>query len=207
MDLVNGEPAPRSGKLDHLVYTFPQEYHNWGETFANPRGKFRGVTQMPGATFYGGFSVALKANVMEVPHIHHANDEYLWFTGSDLANFFDFDAEIELYLGSDPDHMKKFVITEPTVVRVPPNTWHCPINFKRIGKPVAFLPVYPDGDWSKVVRQKDENGNDEYIYEAASLRRCVYEPEKICCYCGKCFSDKALKAGTAQTGRKKATKV
>ena len=103
--------------------------------------------------------------------------------------------------------MKKFVITEPTVVRVPPNTWHCPINFKRIGKPVAFLPVYPDGDWSKVVRQKDEDGNDEYIYEAASLRRCVYNPENICCFCGKCFSDNAVNAGNALTHRKNERKV
>ena len=76
-------PAARSGKLDQYVYTFPQEYHQYGETFANPRGKFRGITQMPGAKFYGGFSVVLKPNVMEVPHIHHANDEYLWFTGAD----------------------------------------------------------------------------------------------------------------------------
>ena len=91
--------------------------------------------------------------------------------------------------------MEKFVITEPTVIRVPPHIWHCPINFKRIGKPVAFLPVYPDGDWSKIIRQKDENGNDEYIYEAASLRKCVYDPEKICVYCGKCFSEKAAEAG------------
>jgi len=203
MDVVNGTPAPRSGKLDQYVYTFPQEYHQWGETFANPRGKFRGITQMPGAKFYGGFSVVLAPNVMEVPHIHHANDEYLWFTGSDLSNFFDFDAEIEIYLGWDPDHLEKIVITEPTVIRVPPHLWHCPINFKRIGKPVGFLPVYPDGDWSKILRQKDENGNDEYIYEAASLRKCVYDPEKICVYCGKCFSEKAAKAGGTSAQEKR----
>jgi hypothetical protein len=32
---------------------------------------------------------------------------------------FDFDAEIEVSLGYDSEHMEKFTITEPTVIRVP----------------------------------------------------------------------------------------
>ena len=188
--LLTTPPAPRSGKYDQYFFTFTPEYHQWGDMFANPRAKFRGVTQMPGAKFFGGFSVVLAPNVMEVPHFHPANDEYLWFIGSNIENIFDFDAEIEISLGLDADNMRTITITEPTVVRVPPNLWHCPINFKRITKPVAFLPVYPDGDWSKVVRQKDENGEYEYVFEAASLKRCVYDGSKQCVYCGKCFSDK-----------------
>ena len=84
-------------------------------------------------------------------------------------------------------------LPQPTVIRVPPNLWHCPINFKRVDKPVAFFPVYPDGDWSKVVRQKNEAGEYEYLFEAASLRRCVYDHEKICNYCGRCLSDPNVK--------------
>ena len=182
-----------AGKYDSLFYEYPQEYHKYGDIYANPRGKFRGRTQMPDANFYGGFSVAMKPTDMEVPHIHFANDEYLWFIGSDLRNVFDFDAEVEVYLGYSPDDMEKIVITEPTVIRVPPNLWHCPINFKRVDKPVAFFPVYPDGDWSKVVRQKNEAGEYEYLFEAASLRRCVYDHEKICNYCGRCLSDPNVK--------------
>jgi mannose-6-phosphate isomerase-like protein (cupin superfamily) len=193
--ILSSPPTPHSGKYDQYMYTFPQEFHKWGETFANPRGKFRGATQLPGAKFYGGFSVVLKSNVMEVPHIHHANDEYLWFTGSNIEDIFDFDAEIEVYLGWDPDNMEKVVITAPSVIRVPPNLWHCPVNFKRIDKPVGFLPVYPDGDWSKIIRKENENGDLGYVYEAASMRRCVYELKKICEYCGKCYSDKSVKAG------------
>jgi len=192
-ELLVSEPIPHTGKYDKLFYEYPVEYHQYGDIYANPRGKFRGITQMPEANFYGGFSVAMKATNMEVPHIHFSRDEYLWFIGADLENVFDFDAEIELDLGWDPDNMETIVITEPTVVRVPPNMWHCPINFKRVDKPVAFFPVYPDGDWSKVVRQKNENGQDEYIFEAASLRRCVYNHDKICNYCGKCGSDDNIK--------------
>lgn len=191
-EIAAAEPEPHSGKYDHLFFEYPVEYHSYGDTYANPRGKFRGITQMPDVNFFGGFSVVLGAHPMEVPHIHHARDEYLWFIGSDLSNPFDFDAEIELSLGWDPDDMEVIKITEPTVVRVPQNMWHCPINFKRIDKPVAFFPAYGDGDWSKIIRKKDDKGGAEYIFEAASLRKCVYNHDKICMYCGKCAKDDSV---------------
>ena len=197
------EPAPRSGRYDELFFEYPMEYHRYGDIYANPRGKFRGITQMPNAGFYGGFSVAMKATEMEIPHIHHANDEYLWFIGSNLENPFDFDAEVHIYLGWDPDDMEKIVITEPTVVRVPPNMWHCPIHFKRVDKPVAFFPVYPDGDWSKVVRQTNDRGEFEYMFEAASLRKCTYDHDKLCCYCGKCMNDDTVPSFGVYPGKKK----
>ena len=67
-----------------------------------------------------GFDVILHETVMEFPHFHNAVEEYLMFVGSDLVNFFDFDAEIELWLGEDPDKLEKYVITAPTIVRIPP---------------------------------------------------------------------------------------
>lgn len=191
-DIAASEGAEHSGKYDGLFFEYPVEYHNYGETFANPRGKFRGITQMPEVGFFGGFSVVLAANVMEVPHTHHARGEYLWFIGSNLNDPFDFDAEITIELGWDPDNMETLTLTKPSVVRVPPTMWHCPINFKRIGKPVAFFPAYGDGDWSKIVRRKGENGAVEYLFEAASLRKCVYNHEKICMYCGKCLKDSSV---------------
>jgi hypothetical protein len=35
-----------------------------------------------------------------------AKDEYLFFMGSDPMNMFDFDSEIEIFIGDDPDHME-----------------------------------------------------------------------------------------------------
>ena len=192
-DLVEEGGLPWSGKYDKYLYEYPVEWHSFGDMYANPRGKFKGVTQMPGARFFGGFSVALKPNPMEVPHIHTVNDEYLWFIGSNLADPLDYDGEVELMMGWDPDHMEKLTLTKPCVVRVPANMWHCPILFKRVDKPIAFFPLYPDGDWSKIVRRKREDGTDEYLFEAASLRKCVYDTKKFCVYCGKCYRDKSLK--------------
>ena len=192
-ELVETGGAPHTGKYDQYFYEYPVEWHSFGDMYANPRGKFKDITQMPGARFFGGFSVALKPNPMEVPHIHHANDEYLWFIGSNLADVFDYDGEVELMMGWDPDHMEKLVLTKPCVVRVPAGMWHCPILFKRTDKPIAFFPLYPDGDWSKILRRKRPDGTDEYLFEAASLRKCVYDDSKYCVYCAKCYHDTSLK--------------
>ncbi len=196
-EIAAAPEKPRTGKYDELFFEYPVEYHSYGEMYANPRGKFRGILQQPDVNFFGGFSVAKKIHNVEVPHCHHARDEYLWFSGSDLSNPFDFDAEIEIKLGWDPDHMESVIITEPSVIRVPQNMWHCPIVYKSMNKPVAFFPAYGDGDWSKIICKKDEYGENEFVFEAASLRKCVYNYDKFCMYCGACAKDDSVpKFGT-----------
>jgi oxalate decarboxylase/phosphoglucose isomerase-like protein (cupin superfamily) len=176
-------------KFKKYIYTMPEEHHEWGETYASPRCGFAGETVMRGSKLYMGFTVVMKPHVMEEPHFHHAIDEYLMFTGANLVNPFDYDAEIEFSMGEDPDQMEVFTFTEPTVIRVPPNVWHCPINFKRIGKPVNFIPVYPDGTWCKVTQRIKADGSPEYIYDGANTRRCVKNQTKRCTYCGRCFKE------------------
>ena len=132
----------------------------------------------------------LKPCPMDDAHIHHAIEEYLVFTGADLMDpFGSFDAEISIMMGEDPDEMQEYTINEPTVVRIPPNVWHCPIEFKRVGKPVNFMPIYPDGCWSKISRKYIENDKvPTYVYEGVGLARCRLNGEKLCTYCGKCYS-------------------
>ncbi len=187
------------GRFDHLIYTMPPEYHSW-EGYASPRAGYPGHEVHPNSHLNMGFSVATKAEYMEVPHMHHAVDEYLIFTGADLVNFFEsFDAEVEVWLGDDPLKMEKVTITKPTIIRVPPNTWHCPINFKRVGKPVCFIPLYLDGRWSKITRELDEKGREYFKYDGEGVRHCVYNPDEFCTYCGKCFSERAKEAEDAGT--------
>ena len=184
------EKEPRTGKYDKYVYTIPPEYHQWGETFANPRAGFPGVTVMEKSKLYFGWDIMLKECPMDTAHIHHAVEEYLVFTGCDLMDpFASFDADIEILIGEDPDHMETYEITGPTVIRIPPNVWHCPINFKRIGKPVNFMPIYPDGCWSRITREYIKpDGSPTFVYEGVGLARCRLNPDKVCGYCGKCFS-------------------
>lgn len=182
------------GKFDHLFYTIPKEYHNW-EGYASPRAGFPGTMVMKESHINYGFSVATQAEYMEVPHIHDAVEEYLYFVGADLTDIWgSFDAEVEVWLGDDPSRMEKITITEPTIIRVPAFVWHCPINFKRVGKPVAFVPMYLDGSWGKITKDYDEKGREVFNFEGEGLRHCIYNMEKLCVYCGKCFSEMAKEA-------------
>lgn len=173
------------GKFDDLVFKIPKELHGW-YGFASPRGFFRGTTMMEKAKVYMDFSAVTKELPMEVPHTHHAVDEYLVFTGADFNNFFEFDAEVDIWLGEDPERLELFTLTEPTIIRVPPKLYHCPVNFRRISKPIMFSAVYLDGDWSKINRRVNADGREEFTYDGAGIRRCVLDRSKECVYCGKC---------------------
>jgi hypothetical protein len=179
------------GHYDELVFKIPVENHNWYGN-VSPRGFFRGTTMMEKAHLYMDFSAINKPYPMEVPHTHHCADEYLVFSGANIEDFFDFDAEIEVWLGDDAENMEMFTLTEPTIIRVPPKLYHCPVNFKRVGAPIVFSAVYLDGDWSKINRAVGDDGREVFTYDGAGIRRCVYDRAKECIYCGKCFS-KTLK--------------
>jgi hypothetical protein len=82
------------------------------------------------------YSIVRKAHVNEAtPHIHDF-PIVMSFIGANPENIFDFDAEIEFYLGGE-----KQVITTTAIVSVPPGLAHCPLIFKRVGKPLVFLEV------------------------------------------------------------------
>ena len=181
------------GKYDELFFEIPEEHHNW-YGFVAPRGFFRGTTMMEKAKVYMDWTAVYKPLPMEVPHTHHCADEYLVFTGADMANFAEFDGEVDVWLGEDAENMEMFTIKEPTIIRVPPKLYHCPVNFRKINpdKPIVFSAVYLDGDWSKINRKVNAEGREEFTYDGAGIRRCVMDRTKECIYCGKCFS-KAMK--------------
>jgi len=178
------------GKYDDLVFTIPVENHQW-YGFQAPRGFFRGTTMMDKAKVYLDFTAVTKELVMEVPHTHHAVDEYIVLATADFNNFYDgFDAEIDIWLGEDPENLELYTITEPVIIRIPPKFYHCPINFRRIGKPVLFSAMYCDGDWSKITPIVAPNGDQAFAYDGAGVRRCVKDRSKECIYCGQCFSER-----------------
>jgi hypothetical protein len=82
------------------------------------------------------YSIVTKAHVNEeTPHIHDF-PIILSFIGTNPDNICDFDAEIEFYLGGE-----KQIITTMATVSVPPGLSHCPLIFKRVSKPIAFMEV------------------------------------------------------------------
>lgn len=175
-----------TGKYDHLKYELPEMVTYWGDWCAKPQAYMHGDHDFPGSNYHIGFQVFTKSNQMEVPHFHAHADEYLVFVGPNFPDVFDFDATITLFIGEDPDNMERVVVDKPCIIRIPPNTWHCPIYFD-LRKPTMFQATWLDGIWHKVLRRKREDGEWEYYYEGDNLRKCRLEPDKWCNICGKCF--------------------
>lgn len=115
--------------------------------FAEPKGQierdgeiiFEGIFMKPevlGADCQMLYSIVSEAHVNEAtPHIHDF-PIIMSFIGANPENIYDFDAEIEFSVGGE-----KQVITRTTVVSVPAGLAHCPLVFKRVGKPLVFLEV------------------------------------------------------------------
>jgi len=181
----------KDGELSELVrplfHELIAEHTNWGDWCPSPQAYFRGQTYMKDAKYHVGFQIFAKDNDMEDVHFHQGVDEYIFFMGADPMNIFDFECDIDFWIGDDPDHMELYKITKPTVVRIPPNVWHCPILFRNMKKPLLFQAAFLDGVWGTIGRKKDENGAVTYTYMGDNVRMCVERPGERCNICGKCF--------------------
>jgi hypothetical protein len=171
-------------KYEKLVYQFKPEYNEVaadgaGTDFVfSPQAYFRGASQIPGSRFNMGFQIFVKPFFLDrTPH-YHPVDEYLIFLGGNFPNLFDFDAEISLFIGEE---MEEFTITEPTIVRIPAGVQHCPLNFKRIDRPVFFQAALMQGMFGGVYNGK------ELCYNGPG--HCVYDDTKKCDACKQCQED------------------
>jgi hypothetical protein len=73
-----------------------------------------------------------------MPESHRHNvAEILYFIGGDPMNFKEFGAEVEFVMG-EGEEAETHVITSTTWVCIPPNLLHCPLDFKRVDKPIMF---------------------------------------------------------------------
>ena len=81
----------------------------------------------------------LSARVMvDKPH-QHDFDQFLCFLGSDPKDLRELGGEIELSLGEEGE---KHIITVPTIVHLPPGLIHCPLNYKRVDRPIFHLDIF-----------------------------------------------------------------
>ena len=193
---------PLSTEVAKCVLALPKEETGWGDWCPSPQAYFRGETYMENATYHVGWQVFTAANNMEDTHIHQGVEEYIFFMGADPMNIFDFDAEIEMFFGDDPDHLESKIITKPTVVRIPANVWHCPILFRKMNKPLIFQAAFLSGTWGTITQAREENKSElqpsegdtrpfarrhTYNYMGDNVRFCRYNEKKRCNICGRCF--------------------
>jgi hypothetical protein len=71
------------------------------------------------------------------PHAHDA-DEIFFIFGSDPRNYYDFDAEIEIYLGEERE---KHIVNSTSIVYIPKGLVHAPIAIKKVNKPIQWMHV------------------------------------------------------------------
>lgn len=102
-----------------------------------PTFGFRGARQIPGACANFGWNVIYKPYFIDrVTHVH-AGDEYLCFLAGNVPDSFsNFNAEIDFHFGKEQE---LYTITEPTIVYIPKGTWHCPLEFRKVNKPLLFV--------------------------------------------------------------------
>jgi len=125
-------------KYDHLFCTRMKE-KPLTDTILSPTISFRGHSDLPGAGINLGFRYYVKPFKMELQSHHHDVDEYLFFLGAQLPDLTaNFDAEIEIFLGLE---YERHIITKPCILYIPRGFEHNPMDIKRVGKPLLFIPL------------------------------------------------------------------
>jgi hypothetical protein len=156
------------GKFTDLFLEIQPEKTEPNEWQAQPYGYFKGEEDIPNSQYRMGFQV-IKAPVVYEKETHfHREEQYYIFLDHKLPDTFGFDAEIEFFMGEDPDNLEKIVVTKPTVIRVPANMWHGPVNFKRVGRPVFLEDPMFAGRAGSIKRRFDADGKPYLIFDGGA---------------------------------------
>jgi len=158
-------------KYKDCVMQLRQDFHKLGDAVMNPRAVFKGVDDMPETDRQFSFNIVTKPCTLgdDEPVSHGQAREYLWFSGADAVDpWGSFDAEIEVMLGEDPEHMEKVTFDKPGVVAVTPGFWRGAVTIKRVGKPLCFIPWYQHNDKRYRITQKLADGEKLLVYNDES---------------------------------------
>jgi hypothetical protein len=117
------------------------------ETGVKPHPEITAVTPalLEGLKDWGGIQHRMSWKYVSQPVIlerephSHDFDEFLCFLGCDPLNALDFGAEAELALGREGE---KHIVDASSVIFIPKGLIHCPLSFRKIGKPILFCNIY-----------------------------------------------------------------
>ena len=92
------------------------------------------------------------------PHTHK-DPEVLVMLGTDPDDPWDLGAEIDLYMGEE---MEKHTITRSTLVYIPADFIHCPIEYRNVRRPFIFIqsqyaPKLTETSYKKLVAERERN--------------------------------------------------
>ncbi|MCJ7604629.1 MAG: hypothetical protein MUO19_01165 [Dehalococcoidales bacterium] len=126
-----------------------------------PQAYFRGARQIPGANMNMGWQLFTSpVHLEKEPHTHDV-DEYLIFLGGGLPDLFgSFDAEIDFWIGEELEY---HLIDKATIIYIPKDLPHTPLNFRKINKPVLFSALMLGPKFTKTM-----NGQ-EFTYDGPNV--------------------------------------
>jgi hypothetical protein len=124
-------------KYDKYIIKEPFAKSIFKEVVA-PQFYISGARNCNGANFSLGWSFLTEPFLMVGEAHKHDFDQIICFLGGNPMNIKDFDAEVELYLGEEKE---KYIIDSSSFVYVPKGMMHCPLNVKRVTKPIMFIDV------------------------------------------------------------------
>jgi len=93
---------------------------------------------LSGADFSMGWSYLTEPFLMVEEAHTHDFDQIIFFLGGDPNNVGDFDAEVEMHLG---ENQEKNIINYTSCVYIPAGLLHCPLNIKKVNKPIMFIDI------------------------------------------------------------------
>jgi uncharacterized RmlC-like cupin family protein len=103
------------------------------------------LSKVPEAIIPAGANLSLGVTIVRRPYMFHnvthkhKFTELFYFFGANPLDMNEFDAEVEFSFGEERE---KHIIKEPTILAIPPGLYHCPLNFKKINKPIYCVEAF-----------------------------------------------------------------
>lgn len=97
-----------------------------------------GARDLNNANFSMGWSYLTEPFLMVAEAHTHDFDQIIFFLGGDPGNVGDFGAEVEMSLG---ENQEKYIINYTSCVYIPAGLLHCPLDVKKVNKPIMFIDI------------------------------------------------------------------
>lgn len=173
--------AARTAKYADCIHELLPRPHSLGAKVRSPRIACRGGEELPGLDRQ--FSI----NIIDGPCTlgdeavsNGRNSEYLWFSGADAVDPWNsFDAEVEVLLGDDPEHLEPVRFNRPGIFALPAGTWRGEIRVLRAGKPLCFIPWYPSKKPRYKVTRRTVGGEKLLTYADADTITAPTESDEL----------------------------
>jgi len=97
-----------------------------------------GERDLGGTDFSMGWSYLTEPFLMVGDTHKHDFDQIIFLLGGDNNDVGEFGAEVEMHLGEDQE---KHIINYTSCVYIPAGLIHCPLNIKKVAKPIVFIDI------------------------------------------------------------------